>query len=218
MVVNVADDHLRDRLLFIGHVGKAHLLQEMLLQGGARHQGIEHELPPLLRFRPLARGQIGLGEMVAPFLVHLRQPLELRLKIVHGSVARLFGGRIKFHIGRRLGQVGRGNRFPVRLVVLDLLIHLHFRRRHFLQQGVLLQLLLDQRLQFQRRRLQAAPATAAIAAPALAKATCAVTNVVPETLHVCYRHFAISQERILKNRKRLPDAATPSKVSLWRYN
>ena len=92
--------------------------------------------------------------MVPPFLVHLRQLLKLRLKIIHRRVAWLFRGWIKFRIGGRFGQIGRGDGSVIRLVVFDLLVHLHFGCRHFLQQGVLLQLLLDQRLQLQRRRLQ----------------------------------------------------------------
>ncbi len=153
-LIHVADDHLGDGLLFLRHLGKTHLFQQCLLQRRARHQGIEHELPLLLRVLALAHRQVGLRKMVPPLLVRLHQPLELHLKIVHRRVARLFRGRIELHVRRRLRQVRRLGRGIVLAAVLDTVVQLHFGGGDFLQQRILRQLLFHQRLQFQRRRLQ----------------------------------------------------------------
>ncbi len=150
--VNVADDHLAEAALIVGQFGKAHLFEEGFLERGPRDQGIEHELPALLGFRPLADRQAALGEMVAHFLVLLHHFLEFGLEIVHGRAGGLFGGGIEEDIGGRFGQVVwiiGGAAFVAVAVLL-----LHFGGGDFLEHGVLLNLLLDQGLEFEGRGLQ----------------------------------------------------------------
>ena len=152
VIVYVPNNHLANLALFVRQFRHANLLEQVFLEGCPRHQRIEHELPFLLLFLTLPHRDIRLRKVIAPFLVELRQALELRLKIVHRRVAVLFCGRIKGHVRRRFRRVGHGSRFLV--FATFLLLKRHLGRRRFLQHGILLQLLLHHRLQFQRGRLQ----------------------------------------------------------------
>ena len=51
--------------------------------------------------------QIGLGKMVAPFLVELHQALKLRLEVIHRLGAALFGGGIEVQVRGRFARISR---------------------------------------------------------------------------------------------------------------
>ena len=70
--------------------------------------------------------------MVAPFLVHLCQLLELRLKIIHRRVAGLFGRGIEFCVRRRFGKIGGVGDAVIDAVILDTLAHFDFGGGNFL--------------------------------------------------------------------------------------
>ena len=78
---------------------------------------------------------VGLGKMVAPFLVQLHQLLELRLEIVHRrSDSRLFQNRCRHrHILGAFGGIERGGGVAGFAHVLDRFVRqFHFRARRFL--------------------------------------------------------------------------------------
>ena len=152
VLINVADEHFRDRPLVLRQSGLANLLQQHFLQRGSGHQGIEHELPLLFVLGGGPHRQVGLGKMIAPFLVELHQALKLRLKVIHRLAGALLGGGIKVQIRGRFGRISRVGRLLGLATVFLLLIR--FRRGRFFQHRILLQLLFDQRFEFQRGRLQ----------------------------------------------------------------
>ena len=92
--------------------------------------------------------------MVAPVLVHLRELIELGLKIIHRFLAVLLGGGVELHVVRRFAGVGGDDRLGLRAAFGLGLLLLEFTGGGFFEQRVLLHLLLDERLQFQRRRLE----------------------------------------------------------------
>ena len=151
--IHVADQHLGDRPLLLGQGGFADLLEQHFLQRGARHQRIEHELPLLLVLGGGAHRKIGLGKVVAPFLVELHQALELRLEVVHRLAGALFGGGVKVQIRGRFGRVSRFGGGCLASCP-SFVLQLRLRRGGLLQHRVLLQFLFDQGLEFQRGRLQ----------------------------------------------------------------
>ena len=71
VIVDVPDDHFRDLPLVLHQIGCADLFQKIFLQRHAGHQRVEHKLPLFLILLVLARGQIRLRKVVAPFLVEL---------------------------------------------------------------------------------------------------------------------------------------------------
>ncbi len=152
VVVDVANDHFGNGALLPAQIGRPHLFEEIFLEGGRRHQRIEHELPLLFVLRRLAHRQVRLGEMVAPFLVQLRQPLEFELEIIHRFVAGLFGGGIERDLRRGFGGVP-GFEGGVSLA-FGFFPLLHFFGFDLLEDRVLLEFLFHQRFQFQRRGLQ----------------------------------------------------------------
>ena len=110
VLIDVADEHFRNRPLVLRQGGFANLLEQHFLQRRSRHQGIEHELPLLLVLGGGAHREIGLGKMIAPFLVELHQALKLRLKVIHRLAGALFGGGVKVHIRGRFARISRFGR------------------------------------------------------------------------------------------------------------
>ena len=152
IVINVADEHFRNRQLLRRQRGITHLLLQNLLQRGLCHQRIKHELPLLFGLGGGAKGEIGLGKMVAPFLIELRQPLEFRFERIHRPLCVLAGAGIEIRVRRQLtGFAGFAGGFKLPIVRLR---GFSFGRRNLFQDRVLLQFLLDQRLEIQHGRLQ----------------------------------------------------------------
>ena len=150
--INVADQHFGNPLLALVEFRSPHLLDQKLLKRLLDRQRIEHELPLLLVLGRRAHGQVRLRKMIAPFLIQLRQALELRLKIIHGFVRRLLGRGIKIHVGRRFRGI---EQLDGRVALAALLFVLRqFIRGHFLEQRILRQLLFDHRRQLERGHLQ----------------------------------------------------------------
>ena len=141
VIVDIPDDHFRDLALVLHQIGCADLFQEVFLKRGARHQGVEHELPLFLILLVLAHRKVCLRKMVAPFLVELGQPLQFSLKIIYRRVAVLFRRRIEVHVRRRLGQVRWSGCRGFVCVPGFLLFLSHLRDLQLLQERVLLEFL-----------------------------------------------------------------------------
>ncbi len=81
-VVDIADDQLRELAVGALQVAGVDLLDEMLLERFQAHDGIEKELPPLFLFRRAPGVALALRHIIAPFLIELRQAVELLLKLL----------------------------------------------------------------------------------------------------------------------------------------
>ena len=145
--VDIADDQLGDGALLFRQLGKPELFDQVFLQGGPDRERVEHELALLFILERLSRGKVGLGKMIAPFLVELGQFLELGLEIIDWLGAGLFRGGVKTGILGRLGGVSL-----VRSAIFfggDLPFLVHFGDFGFFQDGILLEFLLDERFEFE---------------------------------------------------------------------
>ena len=138
--------------MVLGKGGFTDLLQQDFLERNARHQGIEHELALFFVLGRPAGGHIGLGEVIAPFLVDLDQSLEFSVKFVRRLVRGLLRGGIERDVGWGFRRIGDLRRRAIR--VLDFLfLEFRFGNLGLLEDGVLLEFLLDKGLKFQGRRL-----------------------------------------------------------------
>jgi hypothetical protein len=142
VLVDVAYQHLGNRPLLLGQGGFPDLFQQDLLKRRAGHQRVKHELPLFLVLGGAPQRNIGLREMVPPFLVQLHQTLELGLKIIDRP-GRFLGGGIKRQVGRGFGRVE-----PLSGLAIPRFLLLGFKLGGggFLQHGILLQFLFHQRL------------------------------------------------------------------------
>ncbi len=96
------------------------MFEKHFLEGSSGNQGIEHELALLFLLGRGARREVGLGKMIAPFLVKLDQAIELGLEVVHWFAGVLLGGGVEVEVRRGLGRISRLGglfRFVVVLVV-----------------------------------------------------------------------------------------------------
>src|SRR5438093_1307675 len=82
MIINVADDQFGGPAVFGPKIAAVNLFEQVLLQGFMSHDGIKKELPPFLIFLGAAAVTATLGHVIAPFLVKLREPIELVRELI----------------------------------------------------------------------------------------------------------------------------------------
>lgn len=151
-LVNVSDNHLRQRHLLGRQLRVAHLLEHHLLQRLPGDERVEHELPAFLVFLARAARCVALRVVVPPLLVELREFVELGLKIIRWLGAFLLGNRVGGQVCRRLGEARRLGNF-VRLFA-GLSLNIHLAVDQLLKHRVLFQFGLDLRAQLEDRCLE----------------------------------------------------------------
>lgn len=104
-IVEVADDDLGGDAEVVRGIGEAELIFEFGTQGGGLDQAIEEELAFFVVHLGLAEGDLGLGEMIPPFLVDLGELFEAGLEIVDGGAVIGLGGGVEEDVGGRFGGV-----------------------------------------------------------------------------------------------------------------
>ncbi len=82
VLVDVADDELRDGAVIGRKLAAADLLEKVLLERLFLHQRIEEKLPALFLFVGAARVAGALRHVIAPLVVELGQAVELLLKLL----------------------------------------------------------------------------------------------------------------------------------------